>query len=109
MISSAQYLVFTALNIGVFVLCLVALIDLLRRPAAAFVTAGKRTKVFWGVIVGIATAVVFVQLPPTGRGNLGLLGIVSAVAAIVYLVDVKPAVAPYSGRGGGPGRGPGRW
>ena len=46
--------------------------------------------------------------PPLGRGLLGFLALASAVAAIVYLVDVRPAITPYSGRGGGrPGGRPG--
>lgn len=99
---NAQAIVFLLLYLLVFVLCVVALIDLLRRPAPAFVNAGKRTKGFWGAILGVATAVAFVALPPFDA-PLGFLVLIAAVAASVYLVDVRPAVAPYSGRGG---RGP---
>lgn len=107
MIASLQVWIFLALYLIVFVLSVVALVDLLRRPAPAFVSGGKRTKKFWGLILGAATAVAFVAIPyPLGIGQLQFLALGSAVAAIVYLVDVKPAIEPYSRRGGG--RGPSR-
>lgn len=100
MIVNAQVVVFLLLYLLVFVLCVVAVIDLLRRPATAFPQAGKRTKGFWGAILGVATAIAFVALPyPVGIGQLQFLALGSAVAAIVYLVDVKPAIEPYSRRG----------
>lgn len=109
MIYTAQVFVFFVLYLMVLVACVVALVDLLRRPAQAFVSAGKRTKGFWGAILAVATAVAFVALPyPVGIGQLQFLALASAVAAIVYLVDVRPAVTPYSGRRG-PGTRPGGW
>ncbi len=90
-------------------LCVVALFDLLRRPARAFVSAGKRTRRFWLVVLGLATAVAFVAIPPPiGIGALSFLALGSAIASIVYLVDVRPAVTPYSG-GRGPGPGQSGW
>nr|WP_090031337.1 DUF2516 family protein [Cellulomonas marina] len=109
MIAWAQTALFFVFYLAIFVLSVVALLDLLRRPATAFVSAGKLTKGKWGAILGVATAVAFMALPaPLGLGLLGFLAIGAAVAAIVYLVDVKPAVSPYRGRGGGGGR-PGGW
>lgn len=100
MIASVQIVIFLALYVLVFVACVVAVVDLLRRPAGAFVAAGKRTKGFWGAILGVATAVAFVALPyPIGIGQLQFLALGSAVASIVYLVDVRPALGPRSGRG----------
>lgn len=103
-----QSLVFLALNLFVFVLCAIALVDLLRRPASAFPAAGKRTKGFWAAILGVATAVAFVALPPLNFGPLGFLVLLGAVGAIVYLVDVKPALGPHRRRPQGPAR-PGGW
>ena len=55
---------------------------------------------------GVAVAVAFMAIPyPIGFGYLSFLALISAVAAIVYLTDVRPAVAPYSRRCGP--RGPG--
>lgn len=106
MIRNAQVFVFLLLYLAVFVLCVVALVDALRRPTRAFVSAGKRTKGFWTLVLGLATAVAFVAVPwPVGIGQLGFLALVGVVAAIVYLVDVKPAVQPYSGGRGGAGGG----
>lgn len=67
-----------------------ALIDCLSRHSPAFPAAGKLTKGAWIAILAVALLL--------GRGIFGLLGIAGLVAAIVYLVDVRPAV-----RGIGPG------
>ncbi|GEL93924.1 DUF2516 family protein [Cellulomonas composti] len=109
LVGTLQWFVFLAFMLVIFALCVWALVDCARRPAAAFVSAGKRTKNLWLTVTGIATVVSFLTLPPLSLSFF--LGIVSAVAAIVYLVDVKPAVEPYSRRGGGGGpRGPsGGW
>lgn len=104
-----QYLVYMILYVIVFALSVWALVDLLTRPARAFISAGKRTKGFWGAMLAAAVAVSFVALPyPLGIGRLGFLALAAAVAAIVYLVDVKPALQHYSGRGGRGSRGSGR-
>jgi hypothetical protein len=73
-------------SLGLFVLKLYALIDCATRPTAAFPLHNKLTKVAWLVI--LALAVVF--------GGLGVLGLAGTVAAIVYIVDVKPAVTGKS-------------
>ena len=109
MIQTSQFIVFFVLHLVVLVICVVALVDAARRPAAAFVSAGKRTKNFW-VAVTAAAAVSFVAMPPTGIAGLRFLVLIAAVAGIVYLVDVRPAVTPYSGRRGPRGGSPrGGW
>ena len=71
-----------------------ALVDSITRPGPAFPAAGKLTKPIW-----IAILVAAVLL---GGGNIfGLFGLVGTVAAIVYLVDVRPAVRELR-RPGGP-------
>jgi hypothetical protein len=99
-IAQAQQFVYNALYLVVFVLAAWSLIDAALRPAVAFVNAGKRTKKFWLIVTGAATAVSF-----AGLGGSGFLVIIAAVAAGVYLADVRPAVKPYSGGRGGRGRG----
>lgn len=84
------------LNLGLLVLVVWALIDALTRPAAAFEAAGKQTKPIWLAILGVALLLVVGGL----AGVLGLFGAIVAVAAIVYLVDVRPAVREM--RPGGP-------
>ncbi|QTE29212.1 DUF2516 family protein [Pengzhenrongella sicca] len=108
MILYAQQLIYFALFFVVFVLAVWALGDAMTRPTGAFTSAGKRTKNFWLLLTGAATAVAFVAIPaPLGLGLLSFLALGAAVAAIVYLVDVRPAIRPYSGRRGGRGKGPG--
>ncbi len=97
---SAQSLVLLVLNVAALALASFALVDAVRRPAAAFEYAGKRTKVFWSVLLVIATALAFVSI----GGDIGLLVILSVVAAGVYLADVRPAVRTYGG-GRGSSRG----
>ncbi|KGH48345.1 MULTISPECIES: DUF2516 family protein [Modestobacter] len=63
-----------------------AFIDAIIRPAAAFVAAGKLTKPGWMAITGIATLVLLWQ------GPLSFLGLPAVIAAVVYLVDVRPTV-----------------
>lgn len=107
MILQAQQFIYFALYFIVFVLAVWATVDAATRPPGAFVSGGKRTKNFWLAVTGAATAVAFVAIPaPLGFGALSFLALGSAVAAIVYLVDVRPAIRPYSGRKGGRG-GPG--
>ncbi|PRY11123.1 uncharacterized protein DUF2516 [Kineococcus rhizosphaerae] len=99
LLNNLQNGVLLLLGVLAFGLGVWALVDCLRRPAAAFVAAGKRTKTFWLVVVAVATAIGFISLP---FANLGLLGILAVVGAAVYLADVRPAVRQY---GGGPRRG----
>jgi len=50
---------FEALAIAAFVFEAYAFIDAIRRPAEAFVAAGKQTKPLWLVITGVATVIGF--------------------------------------------------
>ena len=95
LLNSLQNGVLLLLGIAAFALCVWALVDCLRRPAGAFVAAGKRTKTFWTIIVAAATAIGFVSI----FSILGIFGILAVVGAAVYLADVRPAVRQY---GGGP-------
>ncbi|MGJ7441126.1 DUF2516 family protein [Aquipuribacter sp. MA13-6] len=98
-IDSAQSIVMLVLTLAAFALTAYSFVDALRRPAAAFEYASKKTKTFWSILLGVALALAFVSI---GRG-VSLLVILSVVAAGVYLADVRPAVRTY---GGGPSRGP---
>jgi hypothetical protein len=78
-----------------------AFIDAACRRSDAFTAVDKQTKMFWLVVLGFAVAVFFLPVPLMGQ-MLSLLGM---VAAIVYMVDVRPrirAIAPQ--RRGGKGR-----
>jgi Protein of unknown function (DUF2516) len=74
------------ISLAIRVLVLVALIDVIIRPTAAFVAAGKQTKWLWLIFMVIG---LFIPL-------------VGVIAGIVYLVDVRPAVRGVGG--GGPPR-----
>lgn len=68
-------------------------IDALSRPAEAYVAAGKLTKPAWCLILGLTVASSLVWSSP-----LGLFSIVGTVAAFVYLLDAKPALASVTRR-----------
>ena len=79
-------LYFASVAVGVF-----DVVDAAIRRADAFVAAGKATKPLWLVITGVATLALAVF------GPVSLFGIPAIVAALVYLVDVRPAVRAVSG------------
>jgi hypothetical protein len=80
-------LVFLVLYVGAQALTVWAFVDALVRPAPAFVATGKLTKPGWAAITGLAAVIIFwMQNPMT------LLGLPAVIAAVVYLVDVRPAV-----------------
>lgn len=64
----------------------VALIDAAVQQTSGFVAADKMTKLFWMLALIVGFFIIFVGL----------------VAAIVYFVDVRPAVRAASGGRGGP-------
>jgi hypothetical protein len=81
-------LLLSVLGLGLLVLKVYAFVDCLRHPESAFVAHGKLTKPAWLAITGIAALLQFFF-----GGVISLFSIVGTVAAIVYLVDVKPAVS----------------
>ena len=81
------------LSFGAFALAAFTFVDALMRPTAAFVAAGKLTKPIWASITGVAALVLF----PYFFGLLSFFGIPALVAALVYLVDVRPAIRGTSG------------
>ena len=87
-------LVYEALFWAALALTLWAFVDALIRPASGFVVTGKLTKPAWAGITGLAAVFVFLF------GALSLFGLPAVIAAVVYLVDVRPAVRePHSGNG----------
>lgn len=78
-----------------------ALGDALLRAPAAYVAAGKRTKQFWTVILGVTAGCTLLL------SNVSFtLVLAGTVASLVYILDVKPAVQTYRGPRGGGGRAP---
>ena len=64
-----------------------AFVNSLLYSAESYVAAGKMTKPAWNIILGLA---VLLQLIPAG---LFLIRIALIIAALVYLADVRPALA----------------
>ena len=64
-----------------------AFIDAASRRADAFVAADKLTKKAWLVILGIALGAHMLIWSP-----VSILNLIGAVAAIVYIVDARPAM-----------------
>ena len=79
---------FLVIGLVLLVVKVWALVDSLIRPEPAYRAAGKQTKVFWVVILIVAVLL--------GNGFLNVLGL---IAALVYLLDVRPAVKGI-GKGG---------
>lgn len=111
LIASLQIIVLLVLSCAAFATQVWALVDAARRPDAAYLAAGKRNRRFWLLVLAVAAAVGFLGIPPPiGLGLLTFVGLIAVVPAIVYLVDVRPAISRH-GRGGprrgGPSRGGG--
>ena len=73
---------FIVIFFAIVLVKLFALIDAASRPEAAYVSAGKRTKKFWLLVLVLALASTFV----------GFFSIIGLVAALVYIVDVRAAI-----------------
>ncbi len=90
---------FFVLFVAILAVKVFALVDALSRPESAFPAVGKQTKTFWTIVLVLAAV----------SSLLGFLSLIGLVAAIVYLVDVRPAVKDVP-RGGSQNTGPyGPW
>jgi hypothetical protein len=106
-------LFFFALAGAAFVVEGWALIDAVLRPPAAYLSAGKKTKNFWLLILTPAFVfgtVGFLLSPSLYLSGLSILFIAAFVASAVYLTDVRPKIKEFRQGGGGTGYGPyGPW
>ncbi|TQF07537.1 DUF2516 family protein [Kitasatospora acidiphila] len=76
-----------------------AFVDAATRREDAYRAADKKTKGFWLIILGLALALDLIF----GVNPLGsFLTLAGLVAAIVYIVDVRPAIRALTGGRGGP-------
>ncbi len=72
--------------------------DAVVRREDAYRAADKKTKPFWLIILGLALGLDLLL----GASVFGPLALIGLVAAIVYVVDVRPALKQVTGgRGGG--------
>lgn len=88
-----DYGVLPLLGIAMLALAVVAFVFAVVAREDAYRAAGKQTKTFWLVILGI-TVVVDYFLP-----GMLFLTIAGLVATIVFFVDVRPALKQVSGGG----------
>jgi Protein of unknown function (DUF2516) len=108
---SPLYWFLEILAIAAFVCEVWGFADALRRPAKAFVAAGKQTKPLWLIILGVAAVIgLYLGVLSGGFGAVGILPIAAFVASAIYLTDVRPKVREYGGTSGGTSSGPyGPW
>jgi hypothetical protein len=78
--------VMVLVHLALLVVTLFAFISSLLYPAEAYRAAGKWTKQGWSILLGVAAFLPLVI-------SLGLIQIALAVAALVYLADVRPALS----------------
>jgi hypothetical protein len=88
-----QSVLMTAITVALFVLQGWAFVDAVARRPDAFVAADKLTKPAWLIILGIALVAHMLIWYP-----FSLLNLVGAVAAIVYIVDARPAIQALTRR-----------
>ena len=104
---SPLYWFLEILAIAAFVCEVWGFADALRRPAKAFVAAGKQTKPLWLIILGVAS-VIGLASAAYSASPLSIFPIVAFVAAAIYLADVRPKVREF--KSGGTSSGPyGPW
>ena len=84
-------LYWTFLAVGLF-----ALVDAARHRTDAFAAVSTQSKKFWLILLGggLAAQVVF----PALSGTLGTLGLTGIVAALVYIVGVRPKLIEITRR-----------
>ena len=80
-------------SLGMFVAQAVAFVDALSHPKEAYVAGDKLTKQAWCIILGLAVVAHMLIWSP-----LSLFNLVGIVAAIVYLVDVRPTLRSLTRR-----------
>lgn len=84
---------FGVLSFALALFGLYAFIDAATHREDAYRAAGKNTKGFWLIILGVSALVMKIF------SFLSFLPALGLVATIVYMVDVRPAVRGTGGRG----------
>ena len=82
-----------AASLLVFVIQAWAFVDAVSHRPEAFVAADKLTKPAWLIILGLALAAHMLIWSP-----VSFLNLIGAVAGIVYIVDVRPALRSLTQR-----------
>jgi len=90
-----ESLVTLFVTLALFVLKAWAFVDALSRRPEEYLAADKLTKPAWCIILGVSLAA---HMLLWRSGPINLLNIVGTVAAIVYLVDVRPTIRSLTRR-----------
>ena len=85
--------ILTVTTLAIFVVQAWAFLDALSHRSEAYVAADKMTKKAWLVILGVALAAHMLIWSP-----ISLLNIIGTVAALVYMVDARPALRSLTRR-----------
>lgn len=80
-------------SLAMFAVQAFAFIDAVTHKPEAYVAAGKLTKPAWMIILGLALAAHMLIWSP-----MSFLNLIGTVAAIVYLVDARPALRSLTRR-----------
>ena len=86
-LESLSGLVLTIVSLAQLVALVFGLTHAVRVRSDAFTAAGKQSKKFWMALLAVSLI-----LRLTISSPLDLFGVIASVAAIVYIVDVRPAV-----------------
>ncbi|WP_081620727.1 DUF2516 family protein [Nocardiopsis potens] len=90
-------LIWQAIYIAIFVTSLFALVEAVRTPSQAFPAMDKQTKGMWVAILGVGTGLSLLAALSGG----GMFTFLALVAALIFILDVRPAVRGV-GRSDGP-------
>jgi asparagine N-glycosylation enzyme membrane subunit Stt3 len=92
-LATVQSGAFLLLSVLVIALSVLALLDCVRRPAAAFPAVGRQSKVLWLILTGVSTlaALAWLRVP-------FFLTIAAIVISMIYLFDVRPKIKEITGR-----------
>jgi hypothetical protein len=86
-LASLSGLVLLVIGLAQLAALVFSLLHAIRVRADAFPAAGKQSKLFWSALLAVSLV-----LRLTISSPLDLFGIIATIAAIVYIVDVRPAI-----------------
>ncbi len=87
--------IYLIVSVAMFVATAFAFVDSLGHRPDAYVAADKLTKNTWMIILGLG---VLAQMLLWGRGPISFFHLAAIIAALVYLVDVRPALRSLTRR-----------
>lgn len=86
-------MILTVVSLATFIAQAFALIDAITHRAEAYVAGDKLTKPAWLIILGFAVVAHMIFWDP-----IGIFNIAGIIAALVYLLDVRPTLRELTRR-----------